>query len=160
MGRIEVPVSIWELAHLDGSSIFVRHAITDTDVTYVFGPFLFLTKDEIEQCDGTDGPHNLLRAMEGSKVRAQQVSLKWVVENARKAFKPVDTDCIVLGDLLIPFSESGAVLADTSINQEKKADSKDWESPWMALCDQWGVLGLRVMNANLIEQMATPGMTH
>ena len=150
---------VWELAHPDGSSIFIKHSITGSEVAYIFGPFLFTTQKELIRQEGTTGPRNLLRALVDGTI-GQQVSLEWVLEHARTGFDPLGTDCIVLGDMLIPCSKNGAVLADASLNHDLNSPDEDWITPWTNMVDHWGVPAMRIINANLINQMVTPGLIH
>jgi len=158
------PPSIWELAHPDGSSIFVQHATKggdgENDAKFTFGPFFFLSFDDLQRHQGTDGPHHLMRVLSTTEMIAQQVSLDWVIEHASNAFEPLGTDCIVVGEMLVPFSEAGAILADTSINNTRGADTDDegydWITPWTDMCEEWGVRAMRLMNADIIAKLASP----
>lgn len=117
--------SVWELAHRDGTSIFIRHTANGPETVdmnantspeeegVTFGPFLFSDYEQIKSLQGTmGGPHNLLATIPVKTFRAQQVSLDWIVDHAEVQFGPVQSDCIVLGDMLLPLSEAGAVVAD------------------------------------------------
>ena len=111
---MDTSLSIWELAHPDGTSIFVRHSLDAAGIkSVVFGPFVFITAETLQQYQGTHGPMNLLRALEGKDIRAQQISLDWVTNSARTGFGDIQPDIIVIGELLIPLTTNGSNFADT-----------------------------------------------
>lgn len=153
---------MWELAHPDGSSIFVRHTLDPKrKKAIVFGPFLFFNTESLQACEGTHGPLNLLRSLNGHDIRAQQVGLSWVIEHTRKGFVPANTDCLVLGDMLIPLTHEGALVADTRINSQAEIeDDEEKMTPWTSRSELWGKVAMRVFNASLIEQMVNPGRPH
>ena len=136
--------SVWELAHPDGSSIFVRHT-EESEEHIVFGPFLFTTLEELEASEGSLGPHDLLTALSGKNILAQQISKVWVVEHAMLAFDPIMSDCVVVGEQLIPLSEKGARYTD---NLDQNSDR-----PWQSLLETYGEEGSRVMVAQMVGLM-------
>lgn len=151
---------VWELAHSDGSSIFINYTVKESGVKYTFGPFLFFTEEQVVEQQGTLGPRNLLKSMVGHQIVAQKVALHWVLKHARTGFEPLGTDCIIIGDMLVPCSTVGAQLADASVNEDKGLSGEERESPWTSLCESFGVGTMRQVNSQMIEQMASPGTFH
>lgn len=146
--------TIWELAHPDGSSVFVQHTLKDgSSATFTFGPFFFFSLEDLQRSRESNGPHNLMRALADAELAAQEVPLDWVVENASRAFHPIRTDCIVVGGVLIPFSLSGAALADAALSLGAEEEPVDKPAPWTGMCSHWGVEAMRFINAGLIAQL-------
>jgi len=151
--------SLWELSHPDGSSIFVKQALdTEASSGLVFGPFLFLSAESLAEFQGTHGPMGLLRPLNGALMRAQQVGLAWVVESAREGFEPDNPDCIVLGDVLIPMTATGAIVADIYINKEQEHGEPSF--PWTSIIETHGESLMRFLNAGLVEKMVLPMETN
>jgi len=156
-------VALWELAHPDGSSIFVRHALTeDMEVATIFGPFLFLSQEDMQKVNKTSGPMNLLRAMGNIPLRGQQISLPWVVEHTTNGFASITkwSDCIVLGSegMLVPLTRNGAILADTRLNGEQQRPPAEWITPWTNMAEHWGPAAFRLLIAAFIQALAGPGL--
>jgi hypothetical protein len=152
---------VWELAHPDGSSIFVRHSFglevqRENPPQMLFGPFLFLSEEAIMAQQGTNGPHNLLRPLGPRQMRSQKVSLDWVKGQLQTCFAPANPDCIVLEDLLIPMSINGAILADVGLNRDNPKD--EWINPWTTMSEHWGGDAMRIINAELVVKMLDPGI--
>ncbi len=153
-------VALWELAHPDGSSIFVRHASSeDMETATIFGPFLFLTQEDMQKAHKTSGPMNLLRAMGNIPVRGQQISLPWIVEHTSNGFANVTrhSDCIVIGSegMLVPLTRNGAVFADTRLNGEQRPNPAT--TPWTDAAEHWGPNAFRLIIAAFIQALAEPG---
>lgn len=148
---------IWEMAHMNGSSIFIRHETANaagTKIDCVFGPFLFGSAAEAQTYDTTHGPYHLLRPMSGQQVRLQQVRAEWAVDAvAGGSFGTIVTpDCVVIGDLLLPLTHKGATIADQSLV------AQGGEATWEYLARILGPVGLRFLSAQFIRQMANPGL--
>lgn len=154
--------ALWELAHPDGSSIFVRHALTeDMNSATIFGPFLFLSQEDMQKAHKTQGPMNLLRAMGNTPVRGQQISLPWVIEHTSNGFINVTrhSDCIVVGSegMLIPLTRHGAILADTRLNGDQQRPPANWITPWTQAAEHWGPNAFRLIIAAFIRALVEPG---
>lgn len=148
---------LWELAHPDGSSIFVRQPLdTEGNRSLIFGPFLFLDADSLRATEGTLGPMGLLKALKSKRTQAQQVNLNWVLKQTRSGFKKTKPDCIVLGDILLPLSENGATFADAQVNTELQNAPVDWIFPWTDLAEGFGTFALRLYTARFIEKISIP----
>lgn len=148
---------LWELAHPDGSSIFVRQPLdTEGKRALIFGPFLFLDAESLRTTEGTQGPMGLLQSLTSKRTQAQQVNLNWVLKQTRNGFKKTKPDCIVLGDILLPISENGATFADAHINTELQNSPIDWIFPWTDVAEGFGPFALRLYTARFIEKIALP----
>jgi len=154
-GEDEAENALWELSFLNGNSIFVDHSYEDENIPKMrYGPFLFVNQDDLMRFQNTHGPHNLLRPMASEKIRAQKVSTQWVREHMLTAFEPYNTDCIVLGEMLIPMTERGAKLIDARLELEEGMDTRTWQT----LCEMWGEPAMRTMNVGLVTTMMKPGL--
>lgn len=153
---------IWELAHPNGASIFIRHDAVSPDgsrASFTFGPFLFTSFDEARGYDTTCGPYHLLRPLSGQQVRLQQVRTEWATSaTAGGAFcepsNAVNPDCIVVGDLLLPLTHQGALIADQSLA------AKGTPGYWSYILNQIGIPGLRYLCAQIIRLLVNPGLPH
>jgi len=146
--------SVWELAHEDGASIFVQHKGEGEcrDKLLILGPFLFTTLEELEESEGTLGPYDLLSALDGKDILAQQISKTWVVEHALAQFDPIMSDVVIIGELLIPLTLKGATFADEIDGPE--------DHPWQGLVNTYGEDIHRLVIANLVSQMFDQTVTH
>ncbi len=156
--------TLWELTHINGSSIFVNHSSAqDMRNPMTFGPFLFPSIEDLRKTQGTQGPMRLLRALNGAPVGVQEVALPWIIENTARGFSggPESglSDCIVFGSggLLLPLSPDGAVFADARLNDKAGNDSLDWVRPWSRLDDYWGPALMRTLAAKFMENLVDPG---
>ena len=152
--------TIWELAHEDGSSIFIQQADKTpfkTLGTITFGPFLFPSEDMIEFLKDAGGPRSLLESIPGRTYKSQPISLGWVLEHSLTQFDPVQSDAVVVGDFLLPLSHKGAILADSFAWQHDKRR----DAPWQQLAGRYGEDTLRIISANIVRGLCdfarTPG---
>lgn len=137
---------VWELAYEDGSSIFVQQKIGKgrKKTQVVFGPFLSLDEKTYTNPDLFDS--DFFRPLKNQPVRIQVINLNWVKSHICAGFPPFNSDCLVLGDTLIPLSQTGAVMVD----------SKDPSQNWTPLAQHWGNTALRIMSASLIRNLFNP----
>lgn len=152
--------SVWELAHGDGTSIFVRHTANgpetvpangdeDVEEGVTFGPFLYADYSKLAQLQGSvGGPLNLLATVGRKTFRAQQISVDWVIDLAEVKFGAVQTDCVVLDEVLFPLTLKGARVADDY--------DKNRTTSWTELGEELGEDMLHSLVIDMMNDLLDP----